>query len=458
MRSPRHLRAIFLGLFCFAAAAGAQPLLNGQNSIQSASGEFTVTAITGYSPLSHLPAIVTNSFFVRLEPTLLAVSAGRFKDALCHELDLPANAPLGGKIYLVVRPAHSLDDEIILTAQPFLREWNCRVELPDVLTQPRFARSLAAALLLTFANRDAAVTHHSAEIPAWLADGFGRQILSENFAQIILSAPGQNLEGVLQTRRGETQRGLDPLRETRLALQNSPALTFAQLSWPDAAQLSGDDGGAYQASAQLFVSDLLALKNGPAKMRAMLQKFSTTENWQTAFFAAFSENFRRPLDVEKWWALRVVNFEARAPGPRWTAATSRDRMIELLSVPVELRASSNALPAHAEISLQETIRNFPAPERTALLQTKLRDLELARLRMATPFAQLIDGYCAALGDFLGEKKNNPSANSKYPVPMRRLASAVDTLKKLDALDARRREVEARLRTAVLPENESREPR
>jgi hypothetical protein len=44
--------------------------------------------------------------------------------------------------------------------------------------------------------------------------------------------------------------------------------------------------------------------------------------------------------------------------PRWTPAVSRDKLEEILSVPVEMRTASNALPAHAEVSLQAVIRNF----------------------------------------------------------------------------------------------------
>jgi hypothetical protein len=141
-------------------------------------------------------------------------------------------------------------------------------------------------------------------------------------------------------------------------LRNHPALTFEQLSWPTGAQLSGADGGVYRASAQLFVNELLGLKNGRAHLRAMLETLPDCYNWQTAFQSAFRENFPRPLDVEKWWALQVVGFAARDPGPMWTPAASRDRLDEILSVPVEMRTASNALPAHAQISLQAVIRNW----------------------------------------------------------------------------------------------------
>ena len=112
--------------------------------------------------------------------------------------------------------------------------------------------------------------------------------------------------------------------------------------------------------------------------------------------------------MEKWWALQVVNFVARDPGPAWTPAVSRDKLDEILSVPVEMRTASNALPAHAEISFQAVIRNFDRPQQDEILQLKLRDLELSQLRMATPFAVLADGYRRALADYLDPGKRTPS--------------------------------------------------
>jgi hypothetical protein len=302
-------------------------------------------------------------------------------------------------------------------------------------------------LLLEFANRNARA--RCAEIPAWLTDGLSRQLFAADWQEAILSSPAKRVNGMPVSRTVTTERGLDPIAGTRRILRNEPALTFAQLSWPTGEQLSGTDGGVYRASAQLLVNELLALKNGRAHLRAMLEALPDCYNWQMAFQRAFRENFPRPLDVEKWWALQVVGFVARDPGPRWTPAVSRDQLDEILSVPVEMRVASNALPAHAQISLQAVIRNWDRARQAAILQTKLRDLELAQLRMAAPLAVLTDGYRRALADYLGSGKR-PSLVTrwiKHPFASSSKTTVNDTLKKLDALDAQRRAIES----AIKPE-------
>ena len=213
--------------------------------------------------------------------------------------------------------------------------------------------------------------------------------------------------------------------------------------------MSGADDGVYRASAQLFVNELLGLKNGRAHLRAMLETLPDCYNWQMAFQSAFRENFPRPLDVEKWWALQIVGFAARDPGPLWTSAVSRDRLDEILSVPVELRTATNVLPVHARTSLQAVIRNWDAPGRNAILQTKLRDLELAQLRMAAPLVVLTYGYRRAIADYLGSDSHAAPVRqlSKHPQVAPAKPTANDTINKLDALDAQRRTIES----AIQPE-------
>ena len=222
------------------------------------------------------------------------------------------------------------------------------------------------------------------------------------------------MNGLPSTRINTTEHGLDPLAAARRVLDNSRALTFEELSWPTDAQLNGNDSGAYRASAQVFVNSLLDLKDGPADLRAMLESLPQFLNWQLAFQPAFRAEFPRPLDVEKWWALQMVNFAAHDPGPGWTPAVSREKLDEILRVPVEMRTASNSLPAHAEISLQAVIRNLDAARQTEILRTKLRDLGIAQFRVSPQFAALTDGYRRALAGYLGEHGAVASGNGHAP--------------------------------------------
>ena len=445
MKGPRQLCAIFPVLL-FLSAVHAQTGWTPPPEVRSVSGQFQVTAISGFSPLMHQPVIATNPDIVRLNPTLAAVSAERLKTALASELGRKPGEAWRGKIFVVLHPAGIGNDFPAITAEPFLQRRDYRLELPDILTRQKFARSLVAVQLLELADREAGGTGHPAEVPAWLADGLARKIVAGDRENTILTLPAGVVDGLSQSRSAETLRGFDAYAETRQTLRETPVLTFQQLSWPVPAQLSGADGEGYFASAHLFVGELLSLKNGPAKLRNFLARLPACENWQTAFFAAFHDDFSRPLEVEKWWALRVVAFAAHAAGPQWTAEVSQARLDDILRVPVEFRRASNSLPEHAEISLQEALRTLVPAQQEPVLRNRLRDLELAQLRLFPAFASVAAGYCQVLADFLGDRKKNHviASRGKHPAAGNRQPNLTGMVKKLDALDARRHRVENNL--------------
>ena len=450
MKRSRLVCAFAAGLMALPFAVRSQFASLPPGAIRSVSGQFIVSVCPDSSPYYRRPEVSTNTDIVQLQAPLLAVSAERFKTALWRVVGLAPNSSWSGKIFLDLRPARSAGDKVDVVSQPFLDGWNYRLELPDQLTRDRYARAFSAVLLLEIANRRAPVSNHAPGLPPWLVAGLARQVLEQDNGAAILSTPTKLVNGFAQTRLDEQRHGLDPLAAAHRVLQNFPALTFDQLCWPDDAQLNDADGGGYAASAQLFLHELLGLKDGAAKLRAMLTRLPACETWQTAFFAAFQENFSRPLAAEKWWALRVVNFAARDPGPQWTPAFSRKKLDALLAVPVAIRYASNALPVRAEISLQLAVQNFAPPRQTEILQTKLRDLQLVQFRLAAPVAALAEGYIAALADFLGGPRAAAAAR-------RYQTSPAELVKQLDVLDARRRELGGKLEQNALPATVLRPP-
>lgn len=435
--------------FLLSAPALRAQFANAATGTRSVSGQFIINTGNESSSLLHDPSIATNGNYVRIEPALLAVSAERFRAEFLRILGLPAGDHWTGNIILALRPARTPDETATLTVGPLVRTWACQVQLPDIITVPRYSRALCSALLLEYADRSSTDLSRVPELPTWLADGLGRQIMDSDTEKVVLSAPSRAINGLPQSRLEDVQRGIDPLANARKVLQSNSALSFDELCWPGNAQLNGRDGGVYAASAQLFTARLLELPEGPALMRAFLSKLPGVLNWQTAFYAVYREYFRRPLDVEKWWSLEVVRFAIRDPGPHWTTAASEERLDAILAVPVEYRGSSNSLPVHTEVSLQAVILNFNLEQRRTTLDLKLRDLELAELRLAPPYAGLAGGYIAALQDYLGEgpHKTRPQIG-KMGLNASRTASAKVTLRKLDELDALRRDAEIRVANSV----------
>lgn len=433
-RPPALAAACFLVLL--APVVRAQESAAGRTLALSYTGQFVVTGSTVRSPLLSLPAVITNTSLVQLEPALLSVSAERIKQTLDRLLGVPPGTPYQGKIYLALHTALWTDENVTVVSRPIDQGWSYFVELPDVVQRSRLMRGITGALLLELANRQS-VNGQSGEVPGWLTDGLSRQMVLDELAKVVVSAPDRPFDDPPAPKT--VQREIDPLSGAREVLRNHPVLTFDQISWPTDAQVAGADDGVYLASAQLLVSELLRLPGGAAHMRDMLASLPQYRNWQTAFFTVWHDRFPRPLDLEKWWALTVVDFLAHDPGPEWTAAYSAGRLNELLAVQVELRSSSNSLPSFAEIPLQTAVYKLNAVQKAQVFQIRLRDLRIAELRMATRFAVLADDYCRVLAGCLGEhvEPKPGSYSNRHARAEPEQLSAREAVKRLNELDAQR---------------------
>jgi hypothetical protein len=401
-------------------------------SAQSHSGQFAVTAPAGRSAVSRNLALAANTNLTELEPMLLAVSAERIKQSLWRELG--ATDPWRGKIFLVLHPASFDDEPVTITSERFTDGWSYRVDLPDVLTRVRFIRAMTQVLLLEMANRAGAL--RSAEIPLWLTEGLTQQLLTSGEMELTLPPPGSSVNGLAVTRVVVNAPRTPPLTGAHQQLLTRPPLTFDQLSWPTPDDFSGEAGEAYRSNAQLFVADLLAFKDGRESLRAMLGLLPEYYNWQMAFLRAFKAHFGRPLDVEKWWALRLVEFIGRDLAQTWTLQESWGRLDAVVRSPVQVRTGANELPLRAEVTLQNIVRDWEPLRQTPALQGKIRELGVLRVRIAQPLVGLADDYRQALSGFLA-KRDKHRITLPFTKQPKLSPLAEETLKRLDELDARR---------------------
>jgi len=208
---------------------------------------------------------------------------------------------------------------------------------------------------------------------------------------------------------------------------------------------AGEAGLVYRSSAQVFLHELLGLKNGRVCLRAMLAELPNYYNWQLPFIKAFRAHFQRTIDVEKWWALQVVHFSARdVLAQTWPFEESSKKLEHALHASVELHAGTNDLALTAEVPLQRVLREWDRTRETEILQLKLRGLQLLRSRVADEFVPLVDNYRQVLENYLQHQQKRSF------IPFKRIASdnrlAEQTVNALDQLDALR----AALRPAQKP--------
>jgi hypothetical protein len=407
--------------------------LSATNVARSASGQFIVEAIV---PLRAAPptGLANNPNYLSLEPPLTAIYCERIKRALLDTLD--DNSPWRDRIYLRLRPAQSADDGAAIVSEHFQDGWKYRVELPNLIERARFVRAVVQTLLLEMAGRTP--SDHSPEIPAWLAEGLSQQLLRSDEGDLLPRPPHLSVNGLTLTPTVMNGRRHDPLAAAHRVLSEQPPLTISELSWPTDERAGGPTREAYSCSAQLLVSELLRFKDGPVCLRAMLGELAHCYNWQTAFFRAFHRHFERQLDLEKWWALQVVQFTGRNLTQTWSPEESWNKLDEILHVPVDVRLTRNEMPGRAEASLATIIRDWDFIRQDRTLRSKLRELELLRLRVSQKLVSLVDDYRRLLAKYLEGRDHAglilpgskmPSAGANFVVR--------ETLKQLATLEARR---------------------
>ncbi|MCL4785185.1 MAG: hypothetical protein KJ070_00115 [Verrucomicrobia bacterium] len=410
-------------------------------STRSMSGQFIVNG-------SRLPAVttvpldlLTNASYLELEPASAAVSCERIKQALWADLDL--RGQWNGRIQLNLHATWTADEPVTIISDRYPSGWAYRLELPQFVERQRFVRAVVQTLLQERANRNAG--SRPAEIPFWLTEGLTRHLQASRPGDLILTPPrptGRALELVPVV---VEERRRDPLATARQRLRENPPLSLAELTWPSAEHLSGEAAEVFGCSAQLFVTELLSLKGGRDCLRAMLDELAACYNWQTAFFRAFQPHFARQLDLEKWWDLQLVHFTGRDPLQLWTLEESWRKLDQILRAPVEIRRTTNALPSQADVSLQAVIREWDSIRQGTVLNNKLRELELARLRIAPQLGGLVEGYHQTLANYLRQRGQLELVLPVARVNQPRLKPlARDTLRRLHELDAQR--------TALRPES------
>jgi hypothetical protein len=434
IRSPVGL-SLPLGLVCiifsifpdiiWAQLAKPAPVL-----FRSFSGQFVVRA-TDSTRLG--TTVITNEDLVRLEPNLATVSCERIKQLLFRELDI--NNEWRGKIYLTLISSETPAESVNILSERFPNSWQYKVELPDLIERVRYVRAIVQVLLLEVANRSN--SGHAAEIPAWLSEGFAQQLLAANELEIILPPPRVAKNGLKLMVTNVNSRKINPVESACLKLKSRSPLSFYELSWPADNQWSADGAELYRSSAQLFVNQLLQLKDGRACMRALLSNLSQRLNWQLAFLDSFPTYFQRAVDIEKWWALQIVHLGRRdLTQYTWSFEESQHKLDEALHASMQIHTGKEDLPLQTTVPLSAVIRDSKNSISSETLQAKARELTVLRSRIAPEFAPLLERYSQALVNYLQHEPASPR-------------EVQDTIAQLEELDVLRAQVTPRQKAVAV---------
>ena len=410
--------AALLFLWLLSAAFAAEPII-----ITSVSKQFVVR---GQPQRSFLAASAQDDF-VYLDPATLAVTCERVKQAVSRELGWAG--AWQGNIYVNIHPMRFDNEQPDIIPLRTDRGWSYRINVPDKIARRWLLETLVESLVLEFSHR--AAQDESGELPPWLVEGLTAHLMEGPLAGIALQARSlQQLSDEPRLRVARTTRHADVDRSLRTNLLANGALSVDQLNWPEFDDNDEAATQSYHQSAHLFVRELLRLRGGPDALSATLTMLPEHLNWQTAFLRGFQPHFRRMLDVEKWWSLSLMQLKSHDSSALWSSAQARQKLEEILYTPMEVRLNHEEEAHVTPVALQTVLNDWDFREQATLLQTKIKQLQMARRHCPPDIVTLVDGYRSALEKYLVARSRVrrwfAEQNARYAV-----SQAIDELKALD---------------------------
>lgn len=410
------LSALILAVLTVAPSLALEPV-----NVRSQSGQFLVRGLPLGAPVSGYSTSVVQ--YLRLDPTLTAVSLERIKQSILGELGMKDQ--WRGLISITTHPAEDDAPSVHVDSVRFKDGWGYRVEMPERIDKDRFMRVAVKVILSEIANREALT--REAELPPWFAEGFAANLQSTVLATLALEPETQTIRRDLRH---------DPLRHAREVLRRRVALKFDDLCLPTAAMLATENIELYRACSQVFVHELLRLRTGRECLREMLVRLPLNLNWQTTFLQSFNAHFQRLIDVDKWYALTVANVASRDLLSRWPLETSWKQLDDILATQVQVRLDAAELPINASVTLQRIVSEWDDARQHPVVAEKVNHLLALRPRVAVELGDLVDAYTQVLQKHLVAL--NPKAKPRDAGAVRKLsAKERNILRRLDELDAQR---------------------
>lgn len=393
------------------------------------SQQFTVIDARGSLPASNRLTALGGRNLIKLDIDVLLLTAERVREALLSELELPGEG--AGKIRLALYPASRPDEWIGVEGRYSPGQWEYRVNIPDHIDATTLVRGIVHALLLEIANRYQGP--RSAELPLWLVEGLTYRLFSvAGMDMVVNSVPLGSMKRIIRERRG-----LDYLERARVLLRSGPLPTFSELAYPPVAHLRGDRLKTFQSAAELFVHQLLEMKNGEANLVAVLRHLPNCWNWETALLQGFSSEFRTMLDVEKRWSVDVLAFTAHDPSQVWTLVVCLDRLEDVLGTWAQVRLTANSVPMKKRVPLQEVISTWDYGRQAPVLRQKLPLLQSLRFHSPKHLAPIVDEYYRTIAEYLAKRDAAArTPETRMQLSISPILLAQDTVAELNDLDQR----------------------
>ena len=365
-----------------------------------------------------------------LDPAVVAVNCDQIKSALLTVLDM--RDEWRGKIFVKLRPVTRDNDQIQIRTVQTSEGSTYYVVLPNEITTQRLVRAVVEVLLREIAGRTPG--HAIEALPEWLPEGLTTLLIAEGVANFALQS---------EIRVNEMRRRSEVLALARASFRTNQPLSFDQLSWPVRQPSLAVGGENFRYSSYLFVHSLLQLRQGAESLQSMIRELPLHLNWQLSFLKSFRLHFAGLIEVEKWWAMTLIQFAGREPSRSWLVGESLDHLDQVLRLTVRVSADPQALPVLQELSLREAMSRWELEQQRRILTGVIEQLQFLRVRAAPEVAALADDYRRVLEQYFTRVPSgggSAGSTAKGRVEPAQAVLLREAVRKLELLDRRRAEL------------------
>ncbi|MBO7524159.1 MAG: hypothetical protein J6T79_01495 [Verrucomicrobia bacterium] len=331
---------------------------------------------------------------VRLDPSTVIVVCERIKQIFLQELGLTDLWKGMIEIDIDFYPKGILRP-ITLSHRLMNDGLHTQMKIADEVVPHRLIEAIVQVLLLEYSNRDLRQTQ-MAEVPLWMIDGM-TQLVMQRGGPALIPTPG-----ALKT---FTIEKTNPVKAARSRLKTIQPPEFGQFTSPGPEFSSGINWMIFQDASLVLTWELLNLPDGKARYCHNLRLLKNYRNWQLAFLEAWKGQFSNLTDVEKWWALVLVNSRKDAGKNAWTLKQSIEKLNEILAEASVSTIAQINQPRHpSTIHLQQIAESWAPMVQIYFFERIAAQLKAFELAADPVVAELAGRYRITITDYIRQPR------------------------------------------------------
>ena len=377
-----------------------QPPLVAQNlrpghSLTSRSKQFVITSSVNAPLTTSTTKSGSIPERVRLTPAALTTFVGSVRKQWVQKYKINSNWQ--GRIYLHIVQGKYGDQPNIRRIPSPTHGWDYRAILPYEMASRTLTQLVINLLLQEFAGRYATEEPH---LPPWITTGT---------AELILQTSGPILFVPFHTSAGGAisfTQPHDPLHASRKIIQDSPTVSFLQMSLPSAKTNRGDAQFVYRAHSHLLVYKILEQNEGNKRLQFFLRELHKHKNSAPAFGIAFGH--KNMLQIEQWWTLSQTQFRSRDAYNRWRPKVVLTHLADSLLIRTSIPSESESKPKL--IPIQDYLTDGTPIEHIQKIKPILQRLKFLQVNAPPETARLILDYRSVLEAYSKRLKLKPIKN------------------------------------------------